>query len=153
MNRFIIITFTWYCSFQCWFCIIGIRNNLIRTCTISYIIKKKTITEIRKETINERISVSSNVVSFVVNDDVEPIAAVQILLSCMVCSGSLIILRSIKDDASSWICSRKMNYSDFVITCEIYVVCLPEVVVLQRKLLLKFFEFLSNYENKLRNEN
>lgn len=57
---------------------------------------------IRKETINERISVSSNVVSFVINDDIEPAAGVHKLLSCVGFSGSLMTLRSIKDAVGSW---------------------------------------------------
>ncbi len=57
--------------------------------------------KIRKERINERMSVSSYVVSFVINDDIEPTAGVHKLLSLLFFSGSLIILRSINDAIGS----------------------------------------------------
>jgi len=57
--------------------------------------------KIRKERINERMNVSSYVVSFVINEDIEPTAGVHKLLSLLFFSGSLIILRSINDAIGS----------------------------------------------------
>ncbi len=57
--------------------------------------------KIRKERINERMSVSSYVMLFVINDEIEPTAGVHKLLSLLFFSGSLIILRSINDGIDS----------------------------------------------------
>jgi len=57
--------------------------------------------KIRKERINERMDVSSYVVSFVINEEIEPTAGVHKLLSLLFFSGSLIILRSANDAIGS----------------------------------------------------
>lgn len=54
-----------------------------------------------KKGINVRMGVSSYVVSFVINDDIEPTAGVHKLLSLLFFSGSLITLRSINDAIGS----------------------------------------------------
>jgi hypothetical protein len=57
--------------------------------------------KLRKERINERMDVSSYVVSFVINEEIEPTAGVHKLLSLLFFSGSLIILRSANDAIGS----------------------------------------------------
>jgi hypothetical protein len=52
---------------------------------------------VRKKPINERMGVSSYVVSLVINDEIEPTAGVHKLLSRVFFSGSLIAHRSIND--------------------------------------------------------